>query len=91
MQRIYVDFNTMMTDERERVLITTIARADLASTPRPGLVTLLYDETLEVEAVVEFDEDDHLWWSEPRWSTIRDLPCPESSPVDRPSTTLERN
>lgn len=91
MQRIYADFNTMMMDERERVLINTIAQADLATTLRPGLVTVLYDETLEVEAVVEFDEDDQRWWAEPRWSTSRDLPCPESSPVDLPSAASERD
>ena len=91
MQRIYVDFNSMTMDERERVLINTIAQPELASTLRPGLAAVLYDETLEVEAVVEFDKEDQRWWAEPRWSTSRDLPCPESSPVDLPSTASERD
>ena len=71
--RIYVDFNTMTTDPQERVYINTHMQPDLAEGLRPGLVVTLYDEEMEVEATVEFDEKDHTWLGQPDWSTRRDL------------------
>ncbi len=71
--RTYVDFNTMMTDEEERVYINTGINEDLESCLRPGLPIVLHDEEMEVEAVVEFDEEHKLWLARPNWSTRRDL------------------
>jgi hypothetical protein len=53
--RIYVDFNTMTSDLKERVYINTHLQPDLAEDLRSGLVVTLYDEEMEVEAIVEFD------------------------------------
>jgi len=71
--RIYVDFNTMTTDPKERVYINTPMQPDLAERLRSGLVVILFDEEMEVEAVLEFDEKDHIWLGQPDWSTRRDL------------------
>jgi hypothetical protein len=46
---------------------------------RPGLIVTLYDEEMEVDAVVEFDEQDRVWLGRPHWSTRRDLPWQEKS------------
>lgn len=76
--RIYVDFNTMTTDPKERVYINTHMQPDLAKDLYPGLVVALYDEEMEVEALVEFDEQDQVWLGQPNWSTRRDLALPSS-------------
>lgn len=73
MLRIYVDFNTMMTDEEERVYINTLIQQELESCLRPGLSIVLYDEEMEVEAAVEFDDEQKQWLGKPDWSTRRDL------------------
>lgn len=74
--RIYVDFNTMMTDPEERVSINTTVQKDLEQRLHPGLRVVLYAEDLEVEASVEFDEEHKAWLGRPDWSTSRDLPYP---------------
>ncbi len=76
--RVYVDFNTMAKDRERRVYINTRVQQDLTSLLRPGLPVILYDETLEVEAIVEFDEQYKEWVGRPDWSTRRDLPYPLS-------------
>jgi len=40
---------------------------------------MLYDEEMEVEAVVEFDEHDWVWLGQPDWSTRRDRPLLSST------------
>lgn len=77
--RLYVDFNTMTTDPKERVYINTQLQPALAKDLRPGLVVTLYDEEMEVDAVVGFDEQDQVWLAQPHWSTRRDLPWQEKS------------
>ena len=72
--RLYVDFNTMTSDPKERVSINTQIQPALAKDLRPGLVVTLYDEEMEVDALVEFDEQDQVWLGQPHWSTRRDLP-----------------
>ncbi len=72
--RISVDFNTITTDLKERVYINTGIHPALVQTLRPGLSVMLYDEEMEVAAVVEFDEHDQVWLGQPDWSTRRDLP-----------------
>jgi hypothetical protein len=77
--RLYVDFNTMAMDPKERVYINPNTHSALAQKLHPGLVVTLYDEEMEVEAVVEFDEHDHAWLGQPNWSTRRDLPLPSNN------------
>src|SRR6266571_8113353 len=54
--RLYVDFNTMAIDPKERVYINPHTQLVPMQELHPGLVVTLYDEEMEVEAVVEFDE-----------------------------------
>jgi hypothetical protein len=75
--RIYVDFNTMMMDEQERVTINPYSNRNLMHKLRPGISVILSDETLEVEATLTFDSAHGQWLGEPIWSTSRDLPLPE--------------
>ena len=72
--RIPVDYNTMMQDPEERVYINTHRHRDLVDYLRPGLIVVLYDEVLEVEATVEYDAEHKEWLGIPNWSTSRDLP-----------------
>lgn len=74
MLRIYVDFNTMMTDPEERVYINAPLHDGLAAKLRPGRTVLLWSEDLEVQAVIEYDEDHGDWLARPDWSTSQDLP-----------------
>jgi hypothetical protein len=76
--RIYVDFNTTTTDSKERVYINTQVQPALEKDLYPGLTVTLYDEEMEVEAMVEFDEQDRVWLGRPNWSTRRDLPLSSS-------------
>ena len=72
--RIYIDFNTIATDSKERVYINTQVQPALEKDLQPGLTVTLYDEEMEVEAIVEFDVHEHVWLGQPNWSTRRDLP-----------------
>ena len=76
MIRIAVDFNTMTMDPQERVWIPVRAAQQLAHCLKPGLSIVLYDESLEVEAVAEYDEVDEGWWARPDQATYRDLASP---------------
>jgi hypothetical protein len=73
-----VDFNTMAMDERERVLIHPVTQAAVIPSLRPGLVVLLSDDTLEVEARLEFDDADQRWWGVPDWNTSHDRPAADA-------------
>lgn len=77
--RIYVDFNTITTDPKDRVYINTRIHPALVQMLRPGLRVTLYDEEMEVEAVVKFDEHNQVWLGQPDWSTQRDLLWPRST------------
>jgi hypothetical protein len=63
--RLYVDFNTMALDPKERVYINPHTQSVLTQELHTGLVVMLYDEEMEVEAVVEFDEHDRVWLGQP--------------------------
>jgi hypothetical protein len=69
---VNVDFNTMMTDEQERVRIHP---SEVREWFRPELRVRLADTNLEVEAVLERGER-QAWLARPDWSTRRDLPYP---------------
>jgi hypothetical protein len=77
--RLYVDFNTMAMDPKERVYINSHTQPALTQDLHTGLVVMLYDEEMEVEAVVEFDEHDKVWLGQPHWSTRRDLSLPSNN------------
>ena len=74
--RIAVDFNTMLMDSEERVVLNTAIEPQLQAVLRPGLAVTLYDETLEVAAITELAEPGHRWLARPDWQTSRDLPEP---------------
>ncbi len=74
MRRIYVDFNTM--EEDDRVFIAGIGRqsprdVELVNVLRDGEHVLLYDEDMEIEAIVEFDVEHSRWMGVPDWATLR--------------------
>ncbi len=76
--RLYVDFNTMMMDPLGRVTVAEIGsdRPDDQEALRvlkPDLPIVLYDETMEVEAVAVLDSAEGVWLAEPDWSTRHDL------------------
>ena len=78
--RISVDFNTMMMDEEDRVYIgregSNQDNQALLKSLCPGSLVILYDEEMEVEAIVdivEFSADHKAWMGRPNWSTRRDL------------------
>ena len=72
--RIYVDFNTMTMDPRERVSINTDVQQNLTRLLHSGLSVVLYDEEMEVEGTVEFDTEHQQWLAHPHWATRHDLP-----------------
>ena len=77
--RLYVDFNTMAMDPKERVYINPHTQAVLMQELHAGLVVTLDDEEMEVEAIVEFDEHDRVWLGQPHWSMRRDLSLPSNN------------
>ncbi len=80
--RFYVDFNTMMQSEDELVTIGSIGHPyhdqELLKSLCPGMLVVLYDEELEVEAIAEFDEDYQRWLGKLDVSTRRYLATPVS-------------
>jgi hypothetical protein len=79
--RISVDFNTMNMLDNDRVLIGSIHDGQmnrvLPAELHDGMLVVLFDDELEVEAVVELVEyrpDYIAWQALPDWSTRRDLP-----------------
>lgn len=75
---IYVDFNSMMVDPLHRVYIAEEGsddpdEQDALKVLQPGANVVLYDETMQVEASVEFDPEQHVWLAQPKWATKRDL------------------
>jgi hypothetical protein len=75
--RIYTDFNS--TDERgERIFLGVEGSWQIElyrplTWLRPGAVVDLYDEELQVEAVLELDEGRKAWYARPNWSSKRIL------------------
>jgi len=75
MQKLYVDFNTMMSEPVDLVKL----EADHAPFKQPhpsfheGERVVLYDEEMQVEATVHYSERYHYWLAEPDWATRIDL------------------
>lgn len=86
MLKVPVDFNTMVTDPEERVYINTSHHPELLSTLRSGMKVLLWAEKdLEVEAVIEYDDEQQAWFGAPYWNTMRDLPPDVETPLADPT------
>ena len=75
-RRIHVDYNTIEIDDpRQKVYIDTYSEPELLEILCNGLSVVLYDhESLEVNAVAEYDEETKQWYGIPDWPTSRDLP-----------------
>jgi hypothetical protein len=73
MKRIYVDFNTIQTDERERVFVNTGTQPELIEQLAEGMRVIFYEECLEAEGVLEYDSMQKLWFGAIDWSTRKDL------------------
>jgi hypothetical protein len=73
--RVLVDYNTTLEDSRGRVYINTKVQKELLNHLIEAMPLTLYDyESLEVDAIAEFDEEEQGWYAIPDWSTRRDLP-----------------
>ena len=77
--RISVDFNTMTMLDNDRVLIGKVGAThrDLPLDLHDGMPVTLFDEEMEVDAVVELVQyrlDYIAWQALPDWSTRRDIP-----------------
>jgi ethanolamine ammonia-lyase large subunit len=91
MLRVFVDYNTISDDERERVAINTVIFKYLLEHLQPNLPIILYDnESLEVNAVAEFDQEDQAWYGIPDWSTRRELPPLTQAELDSVSKLMSR-
>ncbi len=73
MIQIIVDFNSMMQDPAERVVINVDTQPQIAKHLQNGKRVLLCDTDLEVEGNLEFDSNYNTWLAVPDWSTQRDV------------------
>ncbi len=82
MQRIYVDFNTTMSEPVDLVKLSADKLTDHPSF-RDGEHVVLFDEEMEVEATVLYSKHYHYWMAEPDWTTRVDLlPAPHQQDTD---------
>jgi hypothetical protein len=83
--KVFADFHNADTGDRLRLnCIGTIK--DLAQQQivlREGVCLTLYSEELEVEGVVEYSTDEHLWVAAIDWHAIRDIEPQTSAPADQ--------
>jgi hypothetical protein len=83
--KVFVDFHNM--DTRGRLRLNCIGTVeDLAQQQivlRDGVCLILYSEELEVEAVVEYSTDEHLWVAVIDWSAIKDVEPQAIVPPDK--------
>lgn len=73
--RIYVDFNSR--DEDDNIFISLLGKPnennDFKNRLVKGLLVVLYDEELEVEAQLGWSDEFNMWLGIPDWSTRKDL------------------
>jgi hypothetical protein len=77
--RIAVDFNTMSMDTKRRVRIGregSEKNQELLRALHPGLSVVLYEDEMQVRAIIEYDAKRKIWFGRPDWST-RELLYPE--------------
>ena len=71
--RVYVDFNSRDEGGNIAINVGTPAHEYLKAILVTGLSIVLFDETLEVEARVEWNKDFDTWVGVPDWQTIHHL------------------
>ena len=82
MQRIYVDFNTLMSEPVDLVKLSTDTSPNHLSW-KDGEHVILFDEEMEVEATILYSKQYHYWLAEPDWTTRVDLlPAPHQHGTD---------
>ena len=83
--RVFVDFHNA--DSRGRLRLNCIGTIeDLAQQQivlRDSLSLTLYSEELEVEGVVEYSTDEHLWVAAIDWHAIKDVGPQAIGPEDQ--------
>ncbi|MFL5762160.1 MAG: hypothetical protein ACJ789_20870 [Thermomicrobiales bacterium] len=79
MRRIYVDFNTTMTDDRERVYVSCRTQPELLSILQVGQRVVLFCEDMEAEAVLEYEADRDNFYGVVDWSTLVHYPIDEDA------------
>ncbi|MBA3873540.1 MAG: hypothetical protein H0X30_30785 [Anaerolineae bacterium] len=73
--RVFVDYNTISDDVQGRIHINTVVFKSLLELLQPDLPLVLFDEeSLEVDAVAEYELEYDFWYGVPDWSTRRELP-----------------
>ena len=72
--RLCVDFNSRTPDGKVvfNEQSAKVLETDLGEPLRPGIPLTLFDEELEVDAVLTFDEQFKVWAGIPNWHTQRD-------------------
>lgn len=82
MRKIYVDFNTMMSEPVDLVKLSTDTSPNHSSF-HEGEHVILFDEEMEVEAAIFYSKQYHYWLAEPDWATRVDLlPAPHQQDTD---------
>ena len=72
MQRLYVDFNTMMSEPVDLVKLSTDKSSNHPAY-HEGERVVLFDEEMEVEATILHSERYHYWLAKPDWATRVEL------------------
>jgi hypothetical protein len=82
--KVFVDFHNADTHDRLRLncigTIEDIAQQQIVL--RDGVCLTLYSEELEVEGVVEYSTDEHLWVAAIDWHAIKDVGSQAIVPED---------
>jgi len=74
MRRVYVDFNTKNMDHRERVYVAGPEHPELLDVLKEGERVVLYDEEMEMEAVLEYEPSSGKFLGVVDLSTLKDFP-----------------
>lgn len=69
MQQVFVDFNSLATDEDGQVTINLDVPPNVGIVLHNGERVLLSDDELAVEGVVRREAETHLWLVRPDWTT----------------------
>lgn len=67
--RIPVDFNSMMMEPYQRVIVHPSVVAHYQYQLQPHLRVVLYDEEMAVEAIMDYENYSQIWFGVPDWST----------------------
>ncbi|MGH2515834.1 MAG: hypothetical protein ACRDHP_09275 [Ktedonobacterales bacterium] len=83
MKQISVDFNTMMSEPVDIVKLGQVGtpNGDRLPSLQDGERVILYDEEMQVEAIVSFNATNRYWLASPDWCTRVDLPLDTAHPA----------